>query len=131
MRRIRNAVGKLLLLTGNLELDLSRKLILENEGYHVVLPKNTEEAAERLKSEKFDIMLVCHSINVQEAAMLVSKFRNANPGGRVIAITLFGTLPEGLGADRAVSGIEGPAALLEAIGEYTRGRSRANGGDSA
>ena len=127
MRRRKNAAAKLILLTGISELRRLRQRILDAEGFEVVAPKNASAAADRMQAEKFDIAIVCHSITVPDAAMLVRMFQSANPNGRVIAITLLGTMPDGYPADRAVSGIEGPAALLEAVRELSLNSTNGGG----
>lgn len=129
MRRMKNAAAKLMLLTGNSDLRRLRQRILDAEGFEVVAPENASAAADRIQAERFDIAIVCHSVTATEAAMLVRMFQTANPGGRVIAITLLGTMPDGFPADRAVSGIEGPAALLEAVRELSvKGRKGGGAG---
>ncbi len=125
MNRSRVPAANLIILTASLDLGLLQQRVLEYEGFAVALPKAPEEAHRELTSHAFDMALVSHSLEREDAAELAAHFRRRNPQGRVLAITLSGAAPTAFAADRTIAGLEGPEQLVKTIRELLNIRATA------
>lgn len=93
----------------------TRRLVLEGAGYEVTSAWSFKPAFELCKSHDFDLVIVGHSIPVNDkASMLAAVRRNSN----VPVLSIRKEMEEPLrGADASVFGLEGPKVLLEAVKE--------------
>jgi DNA-binding response OmpR family regulator len=104
----------LLLLSLDRELTLLREHALSRAGYSVTTAESRKEALQFLK-QPFDVLVISHSMlnkNITEKTQL---FREQNPNSPIITVTKGKWQEVKLDADHAVSGEEGPAAMLEAV----------------
>ncbi|MGI9100847.1 MAG: hypothetical protein ACR2IF_00250 [Terriglobales bacterium] len=122
MNRSRVPAANLIILTASLDLGLLQQRVLEYEGFGVIVPASREEAFQQLASQSFDVAVVSHSLDREDAAALVKRFRLRNPHGRVLAITLSGAAPTAFRVDETVAGLEGPEKLVQAIRELLNSR---------
>ncbi|HZE25361.1 MAG TPA: hypothetical protein VE054_15300 [Blattabacteriaceae bacterium] len=52
-----------------------RTLLLENAGYHTVEVFSWGDALNQLKARPFDVLLICHTVPVEEQTALVESIR--------------------------------------------------------
>ena len=93
---------------------LTREMLLRDPGYEVTPARGLTEALESCKEDKFDLILVCHSIPRKDKQAFMRKVRKASTA-RILSIlqTAFAPLPE---ANYSVRSADGPAALVAAVG---------------
>ena len=70
------------------------KVSLEQEGYRVVALLNAEHAAQRLRAERFDVLITDHA----EGMKLLRTVRNSCPATKIITISSSASLDTGLDA---------------------------------
>lgn len=95
-----------------------RKLILEKQGYDVIVATSAIEALEILKTTRFDLVLTDQMMPGMTGTELTKRIKSSMPRMPVIIISGMNELPVGADhADRFISKIEGPEALFEGIAE--------------
>jgi ActR/RegA family two-component response regulator len=104
----------LLLLSADRELALLREHALSHAGYSVTTADSRKEAL-RLLKQPFDGLVISHSMLSKNIAEMTQLFREQNPNSPIITVTKGKWQRVKLDADHAVSGEEGPAAMLEAV----------------
>ena len=95
---------------------LTRKLVLERNGYHIVTATDAEQARRLFSDEQFDLVILDYFLPGMRGDELCVEFRRSKPSVRVILIS--GTLPDDNDCGCADSFIlkgESPALLLETI----------------
>ena len=107
--------GRILSLSANSELGKLRAMVLRQAGYDVKWPSSKSETEALLGNERFDILLIGHMISGHSAREFADAFRARNPNGKIIVI--MATTYIMVKADKTVRAIDGPEALLEALGE--------------
>jgi len=104
----------LLLLSADRELALLREHALTQAGYSVSKAESGNEAL-RLLKQPFDGLVISDSMLNKNSTEMNQLFREHNPNSPVIAVTKGKWQRVKLDADHAVSGEEGPVAMLEAV----------------
>lgn len=104
----------LLLLSGDPELSLLRAHVLSHAGYAVRRADSRKEALDLLQ-QKFDALVVSYSLNGENIQEMVSLFREQNPNSPIISIAKGKWQDMKVDSDFALSGTEGPEALIEAV----------------
>ena len=66
---------------------LTRELMLKGEGHDVVSALGFHRGSEACRRGGFDLFILGHSIPKDDKLDLIQYFREKNPGGRVIALT--------------------------------------------
>lgn len=95
-----------------------RKLILEKQGYEVIVATSAIEALEILKTTRFDLVLTDQMMPGMTGTELTKRIKSSMPRMPVIIISGMNELPVGADhADRFISKIEGPEALFRGIVE--------------
>jgi CheY-like chemotaxis protein len=95
-----------------------RKLILEKQGYEVIVATSAIEALKILKTTRFDLVLTDQMMPGMTGTELTKRIKSNTPRMPVIIISGMNELPVGADhADRFISKIEGPEALFEGIAE--------------
>lgn len=95
-----------------------RKLILEKQGYEVIVATSAMEALEILKTSRFDLVLTDQMMPGMSGTDLTKRIKSATPRMPVIIISGMNELPlDSHHADRFISKIEGPEALFRGIAE--------------
>jgi CheY-like chemotaxis protein len=95
-----------------------RQLILEKQGYEVIVATSAIEALEILKTTRFDLVLTDQMMPGMTGTELTKRIKTSMPLMPVIIISGMNELPAGADhADRFISKIEGPEALFEGIAE--------------
>jgi len=107
--------GKLLLLlSADRELALLREHALRQAGYSVTAADSRKEALRFLK-QSFDLLVISYSMLSKNITEMTELFREQNPHSPIVTVTKGKWQRVKLDADHAVSGEEGPAALIEAV----------------
>jgi CheY-like chemotaxis protein len=95
-----------------------RKLILEKQGYEVIVASSAMEALEILETNCFDLVLTDQMMPGMTGTDLTKRIKSATPRMPVIIISGMNELPvDAEFADRFISKIEGPEALFRGIVE--------------
>ena len=76
------------------------KMALEKEGYLVETFVNAEPALERLKAEKFDLVVTDFKMKGIDGMEVLRRVKNLYPGTKVIMITAFASLDTAIEALR-------------------------------
>lgn len=118
-RHVTSEVGQhqgksLLLLSADRELALLREHALSRAGYSVAMADSRKEALHFLK-QPFDGLVISYSMLSKNLTEMTQLFRERNPNSPIITVTKGKWQRVKLDADHAVSGEEGPAAMLEAV----------------
>ena len=108
-----NTGKSLLLLSANRELALLREHALRQAGYSITRADSRKEAL-RLLKQPFDALVISYSVSKNNTEMS-ELFRKRNPNTPIITITRSKWQPVKLDADHAISGEEGPGAMIEAV----------------
>lgn len=104
----------LLLLSADRELALLREHALNQAGYSVTRAESRNQAL-RLLKQPFDGLVISYSMLNKNIAEMTQLFREQNPNSPIVTVTKGKWQRVKLDADHAVSGDEGPAAMLEAL----------------
>lgn len=95
-----------------------RKLILQKHGYEVITVSSSEEALEMLAERNFDLVLTDQIMPGMVGTELTKQVKSRMPQMPVVIISGVNQLPADVSyADRFISKIEGPEALLQALAE--------------
>jgi CheY-like chemotaxis protein len=95
-----------------------RKLVLEKQGYEVIVATSAIEALEILKTSRFDLILTDQMMPGMSGTDLTKRIKSTMPRMPVIIISGMNELPvDAEYADRFISKIEGPDALFQGIAE--------------
>lgn len=98
------------------ELLASREAVLQSEGYDVVTTMKTQEAAGYIRERNFSVFVICHSFPEEARNTLIHEYRKFCPRGRIVGISNMPVTHFPEDVDVLVYGVEGPEALMEAIG---------------
>lgn len=104
----------LLLLSADHELALLREHALSQAGYSVTRAESSDEAL-RFLNQSFDGLIISNFMLSKNLTEMTRLFRDRNPNSPIITVTKGKPQQVKLDADHAVSGEEGPAAMLEAV----------------
>ena len=94
---------------------MTRQMILEQAGFEVVSALGFAESLEHLKKGPFDLVVLGHSLPLKDKSAIVAELkRKFNP--KILSIRRHGyaPIPE---ADASVEAAEGPQALIQAVRE--------------
>jgi CheY-like chemotaxis protein len=95
-----------------------RKLVLQKQGYEVVAVSSGKEALAILATRHFDLVLTDQLMPGMIGTELTRRVKSATPTTPVVIISGVNELPpEAELADRFISKIEGPEALIGGIAE--------------
>jgi CheY-like chemotaxis protein len=95
-----------------------RRLILQKQGYEVVVVGSGKEALEALASAHFDLVLTDQMMPGMAGTELARQIKAVTPTKPVVIISGVNELPADISyADRFISKIEGPEALFQGIAE--------------
>ena len=67
-----------------------RTMVLQKAGYLVTEVYSSREALQRLKSTRFDLILICHTVPELEQRKLVAAVRLLDPGLQIVCISANG-----------------------------------------
>jgi DNA-binding NtrC family response regulator len=110
----REQARSVLLLSGDRELSLLRAHALEHAGFVVTRADSRTEAL-RLLEEKFDALLISYSLPNESITEMTELFRQNNPNSAIITVAKGRWQDLKVDVDFAVTGEDGPAALIEAV----------------
>ena len=95
-----------------------RALVLKKHGYEVIAVDSGKEALEQLAGCQFDLVLTDQLMPGMTGTELIREIRVTMPSMPVVIISGVNEVPADASlADRFISKIEGPQALLSAIAE--------------
>ena len=106
---------RILSLSEDPQLGPLRASVLRHAGFHVTHPRGKTETRDCLDSGIYDLLILGHSLGVEYARDLVSRFREKNPAGKVLAVAQTDLLP--IRADKVIRAIDGPEVLIAAVDE--------------
>lgn len=123
----RSATCRILSLSEDPQLGPLRATVLRHAGFNVTHPQGKEAIQRSLEQEPFDLLVLGHSLAVEHTRDYVSKFREKNPRGKVLAVAQTELLP--IRADRVIRAIDGPEVLIAVIQELLPGTGDPTGKD--
>jgi CheY-like chemotaxis protein len=95
-----------------------RALVLKKHDYEVIDVDSGEEALEKLATHQFDLVLTDQLMSGMTGTELTRQIKTSMPFMPVVIISGVNEVPAGASiADRFISKIEGPQALLSGIAE--------------
>jgi DNA-binding response OmpR family regulator len=104
-----------LLLSADRELSLLRAHVLSHAGFSTTRADSRQEALQLLNEKKFDALVVSYSMSGPDIVEMAHLFRAHNPNAPIIALTKGKWQDLKVDVDFAVTGEEGPEALIEAV----------------
>ena len=91
-------MSRILLAGSDCRLLETRAAVLAKTGAEVVF-RNTKETLAILDRDKFDLVILCHSLPEPDAALIVAKIHEKRPGTKILMVTsnldMYGMRPEG------------------------------------
>ena len=106
---------RILSLSEDPQLGPLRASVLRHAGFQVTHPRGKSEIRDCVDSGAFDLLILGHSLGVEYARDLVSRFREKNPAAKVLAVAQTDLLP--IRADKVIRAIDGPEVLIAAVDE--------------
>ncbi len=108
-----NSGKRILMVSADVNLGVSRALVLRDAGHEVTLAADRMGGERVLAADEFDILVLCQTVASSDCLALAEAFRKINRAGKVVAIVsgLFLVIR----ADKVVQSLDGPHALLTAI----------------
>lgn len=97
------------------ELLLLREAVLQQAGFRTFTASTPAEALLEIADGDCGVLLLCYSIPQVARAKLIEQYRDSCPDGRIVAISNE-RMDRPAEADTLVYGIEGPEALIAAVG---------------
>ncbi len=110
-----NLGKKLLLLSADPELSQLRGHVLAHAGFAVSRADSRWEALRLLEQEQFDALVISYSMSDENIVEMTELFRKHNPNSAIVTVAKGKWQDLKIGADSAVTGEEGPEALIEAV----------------
>lgn len=110
-----NRGKKLLLLSADPELASLRHHILANAGFTVARAISRKDALQLLEQEKFDALVISHSMSQESIIEMAELFRKQNPNSPIVTVAKGRWQDLKIEFDSSVTGEEGPEALIETI----------------
>ena len=110
-----NRGKKLLLLSADAELSSLRHHILANAGFKVSRAISRKEALQLLEQEKFDVLVISHTMSQESMIEMAGIFRVQNPNSPIVTVAKGRWQDLKIEFDSSVTGDEGPEALIETI----------------
>ena len=121
----RAASCRILSLSEDPQLGPLRATVLRHAGFDVTHPRGKTEIRDCVDTGGYDLLILGHSLGVEYARDLVSRFREKNPAAKVLAVAQTDLLP--IRADRVIRAIDGPEVLIGAIHELVVERPDGSG----
>lgn len=108
-----NSSKRILLVSADADLGVSRALVLRDAGHEVTLAADRMGGERVLAANDLDVLVLCQTVASADCMALAEAFRKINVGGKVVAIVsgLFLVIR----ADKVVQSLDGPHALLTAV----------------
>lgn len=108
-----NSGKRILLVSADANLGVSRALVLRDAGHEVTLAADRMGGERVLAANDFDLLVLCQTVASADCMALTEAFRKINLQGKVVAIVtgLFLVIR----ADKVVQSLDGPHALLTAV----------------
>jgi hypothetical protein len=100
-------------------LGLSRRLLLENAGYDPDSARS-DSVFTPAYVQSFDAVILCQSVSPDSALELTEKLRQYNPGIRILRVNLQAIEPDS-GYDEICDSLTDPKRFVEAVGRVLDG----------
>lgn len=99
-----------------------RKLLLESEGYEVLVAQTGEDGLRLFQSQRIDLVVVDYWMAGMNGLAVAGEIKRLNPAVPIIVLSGLAELPgEAVGiADRWIMKGRSTQALLNAIAQFTR-----------
>jgi DNA-binding response OmpR family regulator len=104
-----------LLLSADTELSLLRRHALAQAGFAVARADSRQEALQFLQKKKFDVLVISYSLSTENIVEMTELFRARNPKSPIVTVAKGRWQDLKVEFDAAVTGEEGPEALIEAV----------------
>jgi CheY-like chemotaxis protein len=115
---------RVLLATADPMLRETRKALIQSFGFDVTASKTEDDALSHMRTERFDLLVLGHTLPARECRNLANAFRVYHPNGRIIEIIRTHGMSPVNNPDAIVVGMDGQIALrdtLEAQSRIARG----------
>ncbi|HSY37412.1 MAG TPA: hypothetical protein VK814_16790 [Acidobacteriaceae bacterium] len=93
----------------------TRSLILEKAGFHVRTAHSLPDLQQLLSEPSIDVMLLCHSLTIEECAEALTLTHQRWPQIQTIALVSGSSDCASASADATMEATEGPAKLISAV----------------
>ena len=119
------AGARILTLSNNQELSCLRARVLEQCGYEVVAPFGQAAAFMALMNSRFDLMILCHTMQENFVNEVLQMFREVNPKACIIGITESNWDMPRFKVDVSAAGSDGPDTLLKTVEDCLKSKFEA------
>lgn len=110
-----NKGKSVLLLSADVELSLLRAHVLSHAGFSTTRADSRQEALQLLSEKKFDALVISYSKSGPDSVEMAHLFRSQNPNAPIVTVAKGKWEDLKIDLDFAVTGEEGPEALIEAV----------------
>lgn len=106
--------ARILIASADSVLSQLRKQVIEQQSsFEVLCSRNRQHAVALLKSELFDVLLLCNSLTQKTRIDFAAIYRNNNPNGKIVVFE--GREPQAFPYDVMLRSPVSPAELIKAV----------------
>jgi CheY-like chemotaxis protein len=106
-----------------------RKVMLESQGYRVIIAESGEQGLEIVRNQHVDLVISDHYLQGKTGAQIACEMKATQPSLPIILLSGAVERPEGSEyADAFLCKAEPPAALFETISQLLKHRAAASSG---
>lgn len=102
---------RVLLATADPLLRETRRALIRSFGFEVIASSTVEDTTELLLSNRFELLVLGHSLTSKDCCAVAKVFRQHHPHGRIVEIASSPAMPPLNNPDATVVGMDGPDAL--------------------
>jgi DNA-binding NtrC family response regulator len=92
-----------------------RRWVLEKESACVYTTQTLAEIGEIIAAEKIDLMVLCHTLTVDELTEVLDEVETLRPDMKNLILTSYHLGPRAAGRGMVLNAAEGPQALINAV----------------
>jgi CheY-like chemotaxis protein len=105
---------------------MTRKVLLEAHGYHVVATTHPQDAIDIIRSQLIDLVVADHFLWYTEGGKITAQMKRLQPTLLIVLFSGVVESPEDIqGVDGVVNQIEGPNGLLNILSHFVSARKAA------
>ncbi len=93
----------------------TRQWMLQSSGYDVRKAKSIGEASEEISGRRVSLLIVCHSVSVQDGQDAVALLRSRWPEAKYLMLREEDSVEVDTESAVNVSGVNGPQRLIETV----------------
>jgi DNA-binding response OmpR family regulator len=94
---------------------MTRRLILEKEGYRAFTTLELSDAIQLIMTQQLDVLVLCQSLTVEECDDVLGTVREVAPTLKIIIIGHDGSVRPNKEQEQTLQPLQGPGSLLAAV----------------